>query len=89
MWCNVGQKPIVTAGSRPDALYRPKGKKMTANRPTLDDLLDVQRRFIGPPAPPQIPKLTPVARREDVQEMLLDDLAKRIATEVSSYKQSS
>lgn len=52
---------------------------MSSRRPTFDDIRDEQRRFIGPPAPPQIPKFTPIAEREAVQAMLLDDLVARIA----------
>lgn len=59
---------------------------MTPHRPTFDDILAEQREFIGPPAPPQIPKLIPEAEREVVQAMLLDDLAARIAAETSAYE---
>lgn len=45
---------------------------MTWCRPTFEDIRDEQRDFIGPPAPPQIPKFTPEAEREVVQAMLLD-----------------
>ena len=40
---------------------------MTSHRPTFEDIRDEQRRFIGPPAPPQIPKFTLKAKREEVQ----------------------
>lgn len=52
---------------------------MTSRRPTFDDIRDEQRGFIGPPAPPQIPKFTPKGEHEAVQAMLLDDLADRLA----------
>lgn len=47
-------------------------------RPTLDDLQDEQDAFIGPPAPPQIPKFTPVFERQAVYQMMLDDLISQI-----------
>ena len=54
---------------------------MTSRRPTFEDIRDEQRGLIGPPAPPQIPKLTPEAEREAVQVMLLEDLAARAVVE--------
>jgi hypothetical protein len=57
---------------------------MMSRRPVFDDIRDEQRRFIGPPAPPQIPKFTPEAEREAVQAMLLDDLAARISAETAA-----
>jgi hypothetical protein len=62
---------------------------MTSRRPTFDDIRDEERGFIGPPAPPQIPKFTPKAEREEVQKMLLDDLAARISAETSADKRTS
>lgn len=62
---------------------------MTSHRPTFDDILAEQREFIGPPAPPQIAKLTPEADREVVEVMLLDDLAGRIAAVTSAYEGQS
>lgn len=62
---------------------------MTSHRPTFDDILAEQRDFIGPPAPPQIPKLTPEADREVIEVMLLDELAGRIAAVTSARKASS
>lgn len=53
--------------------------------PTFDNLRDEQRCFIGPPAPPQIPKFTPVRERGAVYAMMLDDLVARIAAETSAY----
>lgn len=50
-------------------------------RPTLDDLQSEQRDFIGPPCPSQIPKFTPVAEREAVYQMMLEDLRLRIVAE--------
>lgn len=61
---------------------------MTSRRPTLDDIRHEQMRFIGPPAPPLIPKLTPEAEREAVQAMLLDDLITRIAAETNASRDS-
>ncbi|MCL1629462.1 hypothetical protein M3N55_12045 [Roseibaca sp. V10] len=58
---------------------------MTPHRLTFDDLLAEQREFIGPPAPPQIPKFTPKAEREAVQAMP-DDRAARFAAGVSAHK---
>jgi hypothetical protein len=52
---------------------------MKSRRPTFDDIQDEQMRFIGPPAPPQIPKFTPKAEREVVRVMLLDEMAARMA----------
>ena len=51
---------------------------ITSRRPTFDDLLDEQKSFIGPPAPPQIPKFTPEAEREPVYVMILEDLTERL-----------
>ena len=48
-------------------------------RPTLDDLQAEQEAFIGPPAPPQIPKLTPASEREAVYKTMLDDLMSHMA----------
>ena len=62
---------------------------MSSRRPNFDDIREEQRRFIGPPAPPQIPKLTPEADREVVEAMLLDDLAGRIAVETAAYEGQS
>lgn len=59
---------------------------MTSRRPTFDDIRDEQMRFIGPPAPPQIPKFTPKAERKVVRVMLLDEMAARMAAEASAYK---
>jgi hypothetical protein len=58
-------------------------------RPTFEDIRDEQGRFIGPPTPPQIPKLTPEAEREAVEVMLLEDLAARVTAETSAYKEGS
>lgn len=57
---------------------------MTSRRPTIDDIRDEQRGFIGPPAPPQIPKFTSMAEREEVYKMMLDDLAARISAETAA-----
>lgn len=51
------------------------------NWPTLDDLQSEQSDFYGPPPPPQIPKFTPVADREAVYQMMIEDLRLRIAAE--------
>lgn len=58
---------------------------MMSRRPTFDDIRDEQRRFIGPPAPPQIPKFTPKADREDVRKIMSDNLAERISDGDSVY----
>lgn len=50
-------------------------------RPTFDVLRDEQKAFIGPPPPPQIPKMTPARDREAVYQMMLDDLVAQIAAE--------
>lgn len=50
-------------------------------RPTFDDLRAERGNFIGPPAPPQIPKFTRVSERDAVYQMMLDDLTSRIAEE--------
>jgi len=55
-----------------------------SSRPTLDDLQDEKRAFIGPPEPPQIPKLTPVRERAAVYAMMLDELTARIAAETEA-----
>jgi len=57
---------------------------MTSRRPTFEDIHGEQRVFIGPPVPPQIPKFTPKAEREEVQKMLLDDMAARIAARTAA-----
>lgn len=54
------------------------------SRPIFDDLQNQRRVFIGPPSPPQLPKLTPVHEREAVYAMMLDDLVARIAAETSA-----
>jgi hypothetical protein len=54
------------------------------SRPIFDILQDERRAFIGPPSPPQLPKLTPVHEREAVYAMMLDDLVARIAAETSA-----
>lgn len=58
-------------------------------RPTFDDIMAERRRFIGPPRPPQIPKLTPVAQREKVYTMMLDNLVERIAAETAAHTDKS
>jgi hypothetical protein len=58
---------------------------MISTAPTFDNLRDERRSFIGPPAPPQIPKFTPVRERGAVYAMMLDDLVARIAAETSAY----
>jgi hypothetical protein len=62
---------------------------MTSRRPTFDDIRDEQMRFIGLPAPPQIPKFTPKTEREVVRVMLLDDMAAQMAAEASANKGAS
>lgn len=62
---------------------------MTSRCPTFEDINDEQERLIGPPAPPQIPKFTPIAEREAVQAMLLDELTARISAETSADKRTS
>jgi hypothetical protein len=57
---------------------------MTSRRPTFDDIREEQSRFIGPPAPPQIPKFTAKADREDVRKIMCDNLAERISNETLS-----
>jgi hypothetical protein len=42
---------------------------MSSRRPTFEDIRGEQRGFIGPPAPPQIPKFTPEGEREAVHAM--------------------
>jgi hypothetical protein len=59
---------------------------MASRRLNFDDLLAEQRKFIGPSAPPQIPKFTPKAEREAVQAMLLDERAARMAAQASAHK---
>ena len=55
-------------------------------RPTFDDLMAERFAFIGPPCPPQIPKLTPVANREAVYQMMLSDLIEKIAVETAAFR---
>lgn len=59
---------------------------MPHQRRTLEDMREEQSSFIGPPAPPQIPKFTPERYREAVRQMMLRDLAERIAAETAEYK---
>lgn len=56
-------------------------------RPTLDDLHDEQRAFIGPPEPPKVPKFTPARRRESVYLMMVDNLVAKVAAESAAYSQ--
>ena len=53
--------------------------------PTLDDLRDEQRAFIGPPEPPKVPKFTPVHERESVYSMMVENLVAKIAAESAAY----
>ena len=53
--------------------------------PTLDDLHDEQRAFIGPPEPPKVPKFTPARRRESVYSMMVENLVAKIAAESAAY----
>lgn len=53
--------------------------------PTLDDLRDEQRAFIGPPVPPKVPKLTPAHQRESVYSMMVENLMAKIAAESAAY----
>lgn len=54
-------------------------------RPTFDDLQAERAAFIGPPPPPQIPKLTPVAERDAVYQMMLRDLKECISEETNTW----
>ena len=53
--------------------------------PTLDDLHDEQRAFIGPPEPPKVPKFMPARRRESVYSMMVENLVAKIAAESAAY----
>ncbi|MDG3039855.1 hypothetical protein [Roseicyclus marinus] len=59
---------------------------MPSRKTTLDDLQGEQRSFIGPPAPPLIPKMTSASEREAVYRMMLENLAARIAAETEAFK---
>lgn len=59
---------------------------MTARPGTHDDLREERQRFIGPPAPPQVPKFTPPHAREAVCAMILEDLAARIAADTAAHE---
>lgn len=62
---------------------------ITPHRPNFDDIRNEQWSFIGPPAPPQIPKFTPITECERVYKQVLDNLAERIAAEASAFKGGS
>ena len=55
--------------------------------PTLEDLHDERRAFIGPPEPPKVPKFTPAGQRESAYSMMVDNLVARIAAESAVYTQ--
>tara|TARA_R110000787_G_scaffold277172_1_gene386387 strand:- start:33047 stop:33241 length:195 start_codon:yes stop_codon:yes gene_type:complete len=61
---------------------------MSSRRPIFEDIRGEQRGFIGPPAPPQIPKFTPKGEREAVHAMMLGDQAARIAAETAADRGS-
>ena len=54
----------------------------------FDDLIKDQQAFIGPPSPPQIPKFTAKADREEVYRMMLNDLAEKIAVETEQWRRN-
>jgi len=55
---------------------------------TFDEMRDEQARFIGPPPPPTIHKFTPKDARQAVQQMMLQDLAKKIAAQTEAARKS-
>ncbi len=59
------------------------------SRPIFDFLQDERRAFIGPPPPPQLPKLTPAHECEAIYAMMLDDLVARIAAETGGVAKLS